>query len=74
MTGFVVPIKSISLGIYDGPHATPPDADSGPIHLGIKNVTEGGRLDFSDTRHVSEQDYPKWIRRVEPQANDIAFS
>jgi type I restriction enzyme S subunit len=74
MSGFVGPIKDIALGIYDGPHATPVEADSGPVYLGIKNVTAGGRLDLSEIRHVSEQDFPKWIRRVTPQADDIVFS
>ena len=74
MSVFVGPIKDIALGIYDGPHATPPEADSGPVFLGIKNVTSGGRLDLSEIRHVSEEHYPKWTRRVTPQANDIVFS
>ncbi len=71
---FVGPIKEIVLGIYDGPHATPPEAESGPVFLGIMNVTEEGRLDFSQIRHISEQDFPKWTRRVTPQMNDIVFS
>ena len=74
MSTFVGPIKEVVLGIYDGPHATPPDADSGPVFLGIKNVTPGGRLDFSEIRHVSEEYYPKWTRRVTPRADDIVFS
>ena len=74
MSTFVGPIKEVSLGIYDGPHATPPKADSGPIFLGIKNVTAQGRFDPSEIRHVSEELYPRWTRRVTPQANDIVFS
>ena len=74
MSAFVGPIKEVSLGIYDGPHATPPKADSGPIFLGIKNVTAQGRFDPSEIRHISEEHYPRWIRRVTPQANDIVFS
>ncbi|RJQ73316.1 MAG: restriction endonuclease subunit S [Desulfobacteraceae bacterium] len=68
------PIKIFCIGIYDGPHATPKESDSGPIFLGIKNVTADGRLDFSDIRHVSEEEFPKWIRRVKPQKDDIVFS
>ncbi len=68
------PIKDIALGIYDGPHATPKEADEGPIFLGIKNVTPRGTLDFSEIRHVSEEDYPKWTKRVIPWRNDIVFS
>jgi len=74
MSAFVAPIKEVALGIYDGPHATPPEAESGPVFLGIKNVTTGGRLDLSEIRHVSEEYYPKWTRRVTPQVNDIVFS
>ena len=68
------PIKDFALGIYDGPHATPKEADEGPIFLGIKNVTPQGTLDFSEIRHVSEQEYPKWTKRVVPRENDIVFS
>ncbi len=68
------PIKKFALGIYDGPHATPKEVAEGPIFLGIKNVTPEGRLDFSEIRHVSEQEYPKWTKRVTPQKDDVVFS
>ncbi|MFO1176033.1 MAG: restriction endonuclease subunit S [Paracoccaceae bacterium] len=69
-----VAIKEYAIGIYDGPHATPKPSDSGPIFLGIKNVTDDGRLDFTEIRHVSETEFPKWTRRVQPQKDDIVFS
>ena len=68
-----VPIKSLCSGIFDGPHATPPDSESGGIFLGISNI-QNGHLDYSDIRYISEQDLPKWTRRVTPQAKDIVFS
>jgi type I restriction enzyme, S subunit len=68
------PIKHFTLGIFDGPHATPRPSEEGPIFLGIKNVTEDGRLDFSEIRHVSENEFEKWTRRVTPQNDDIVFS
>jgi len=67
-------IKDYAIGIYDGPHATPNPSDDGPIFLGIKNVTDDGRLDFSEIRHVSDREFPVWTRRVKPQADDIVFS
>ena len=67
------PIKDFVLGIFDGPHSTPKESDSGPIFLGIKNVRDGS-LDLSDIRHVSERDFPKWTKRVTPQPDDIVFS
>lgn len=69
-----VPIKELYLGLYDGPHATPKPASEGPVFLGIKNITDDGHLDFSTIRHIAEQDYPNWIRRVEPQPKDIVFT
>lgn len=68
------PIKSFVSGIYDGLHATPRESDSGPIFLGIKNVTPQGRLDLSAVRHIAEKDYGKWTTRVVPQEDDIVFS
>jgi len=67
-------IKDYVEGFYDGPHATPKESDHGPIFLGIKNVTPDGRLDFSEIRHVSPEEFPRWTKRVVPQKDDIVFS
>lgn len=68
-----VPIKTICKGIYDGPHATLPESSSGAVFLGIPNFING-QLDLSNIRYISEQDLPKWTKRVTPQPNDIVFS
>lgn len=68
-----VAIKNVCKGIYDGPHATPPVSDTGAIFLGISNFSNG-RLDLSDIRFISENDLPRWTKRVTPQARDIVFS
>jgi type I restriction enzyme S subunit len=68
------PIETVYLGLYDGPHATPRPASHGAIFLGIKNIAESGGLDFSEIRHIAEEDFPKWIRRVEPRPGDIVFT
>jgi type I restriction enzyme S subunit len=70
----VLPIKRIYKGLYDGPHATPRPATSGPVFLGIKNVTEDGRLDLGNIRHIAEDDFVDWTRRVEPRENDLVFT
>jgi type I restriction enzyme S subunit len=69
-----VPISELYHGLYDGPHATPKPSDDGPIFLGIKNVTDDGHLDLSDIRHIAEEDYSTWTRRVEPKPGDIVFT
>lgn len=69
-----VTFNSVYLGLYDGPHATPKESETGAIFLGIKNVTEDGRLDLSDIRYIAEEDLPKWTKRITPKAGDIVFS
>ncbi|EKO3548521.1 restriction endonuclease subunit S [Vibrio fluvialis] len=69
-----VKLKTLYLGLYDGPHATPKESDTGAIFLGIKNVTEDGRLDLTEIRHIAEEDLGKWTKRVTPKKDDIVFS
>ncbi len=68
------PIKEYALGIYDGPHATPKESSEGAVFLGIKNITGDGRLDFSEIRYVSEEEFPRWTRRVTPQPGDVVLT
>jgi len=67
-------MRDVALGIFDGPHATPKESESGPVFLGIRNITEDGHLDFSDIKRISEQEYPTWIKRVKPDEDDIVFT
>jgi type I restriction enzyme S subunit len=69
-----LPIREVYEGLYDGPHATPKPSESGPVFLGIKNVTVDGRLDLAEIRHIAEEDYASWTRRVEPRVNDLVFT
>lgn len=73
-TWLTVPIKELYEGLYDGPHATPSPSDSGPVFLGIKNVTDDGCLDLTEIRHIADEDFSAWTRRVEPRANDLVFT
>lgn len=68
-----VSIGEVCDGIFDGPHATPAKIDSGAVFLGIWNI-ENGRIDLSTTEHISEADWPRWTRRVEPAEGDLVFS
>ncbi len=66
------PISSIGK-VFDGPHATPKTIDEGPLFLGISSLVDG-RIELSKTRHVSEEDFAKWTRRVTPKPGDVVFS
>ena len=67
-------ISEVYEGLYDGPHATPPTSDKGAVFLGISNITKNGHIDFSNIKYISEEDLPKWTKRVTPRAGDIVFS
>jgi type I restriction enzyme S subunit len=67
-------MSEVMAEFYDGPHATPPAAESGPVFLGIKNITDSGLLDLSQVRHIDERDYARWTRRVTPRAGDVVFT
>ncbi|GCB47135.1 restriction endonuclease subunit S [Streptomyces sp. NL15-2K] len=59
--------------VFDGPHATPAKTKSGPWFLSISSLSEG-RLDLTESAHVSEADFTKWTRRVTPEEGDLLFS
>ncbi len=67
-------MRNLMLEFHDGPHATPSPAEDGPIYLGIKNITDSGSLDLTDVRHIAEEDFSQWTRRVEPQPGDVVFT
>ncbi|MFJ3041652.1 restriction endonuclease subunit S [Streptomyces tendae] len=59
--------------LFDGPHATPKKTTTGPWFLSISSL-KNGYLDLSESAHLSEEDFPRWTRRVQPQAGDVLFS
>ena len=59
--------------VFDGPHATPKTVEHGPVFLGIQALKDG-RLDLRDTRHVTEEDFARWTKRIEPRPDDLVFS
>ncbi|MCH7231888.1 restriction endonuclease subunit S [Glycomyces sp. L485] len=59
--------------IFDGPHATPHKTEIGPYFLSISSLKDG-RLDLSESAHLSEDEFIKWTRRVTPEPGDLLFS
>jgi type I restriction enzyme S subunit len=59
--------------IFDGPHATPKKTHDGPWFLSISSLN-GGRLLLEESAHLSEDDFVRWTRRVEPRPGDVLFS
>ncbi|MEU5482822.1 hypothetical protein [Streptomyces mirabilis] len=59
--------------VFDGPHATPVKTQHGPWFLSISSL-RNGMLDLGESAHLSEGDFPRWTKRVQPQAGDVLFS
>jgi type I restriction enzyme, S subunit len=67
-------MRDVMIEFHDGPHATPAPVEAGPVYLGIKNITDAGLLDLSETRRIAPQDFAKWTRRVKPEKDDVVFT
>ena len=55
------PIRDFTVGIYDGPHATPKPSNAGPIFLGIKNVIEKNRQRIALLEEAARLLYREWF-------------
>jgi type I restriction enzyme S subunit len=59
--------------VFDGPHATPEKVSEGPWFLSISSL-QGGLLELSESAYISEEDFSRWTRRVQPTVGDVLFS
>lgn len=59
--------------ITDGTHKTPTYLESGITFISAKNIVNG-ELDFSDIKHISEQEYDEIQRRCQTEIGDILLS
>ena len=70
-----VRIGDVAIGIYDGPHATPPPCEiPGRYFLGIPQITPTGHIDLANPRYIAASDYSRWTKRVTPRHGDVVFS
>ena len=70
----IVEIKDICTGIFEGPHATPKESQTGGIYLGIPAINVDGHINYDNAKRIAEEDLPQWTKRVTPQEDDIVFT
>ena len=59
MSARMLSIRELSMGVFDGPHATPELHDEGAaVFLGIPNIRPDGSLDLAAARWVAEAPRP----------------
>ena len=66
-------LDQVCASITDGDHQPPPQVESGVPFLVIGNVRDG-RIDFSDTRFVSESYFNSLVEHRRPTRGDVLYS
>jgi len=69
----MVKLSSITTKITDGVHAKPNYQEIGIPFLSVKNVTNR-YLDFSDTKFILLKDHQAFIKRCNPEFEDILYT
>lgn len=66
-------LKELSTKISDGVHAKPDYKDSGKPFISVVNITRR-KIDFSDCKYVSEDDYKKMTKSTKPEKGDVLYT
>ena len=69
----VFKLGEVCTKITDGTHKTPTYLESGITFISAKNIING-ELDFSDIKHISEQEYAEIQKRCQTEMGDILLS
>jgi type I restriction enzyme, S subunit len=59
--------------ITDGTHYTPTYTEAGIPFISVKNLSSG-KLNFSNTRFISEQEHNEFIKRCHPEEGDVLLT
>ena len=70
----LIPLSQACTKITDGTHKTPQYQETGIAFISAKNVTSDGKLDFSDIKHISTDEYESIQKRCETQIGDVLLT
>ena len=76
MTDSIYPMRrlcDVGVSLLDCDHRTPLPAPVGFPYIAIPNVRDG-RLDLSEVRLISKEDFDSWTRKTKPKAGDIIMT
>ncbi|WP_223609536.1 restriction endonuclease subunit S [Chryseobacterium sp. OSA05B] len=68
-----IKLENICTLITDGAHHTPNYIDDGVPFLSVKNLSSG-KIDFDDTKFISEAEHLELTKRCKPEYNDILLT
>ena len=70
----LIPLSQACTKITDGAHKTPQYQEAGIAFISAKNVASDGKLDFSDIKHISTDEYESIQKRCETQIGDVLLT
>ena len=67
-------LGSICDQIQDMDHKMPEKIDKGIPFLSISDIVNKSEIDFSNQKYISEEDYSKFSKKLQPKKNDLLYS
>jgi len=69
----VVHLNKLLDDLTDGTHYTPSYTEKGVKFISVTNITEN-KIDFENTKYISEKEHSEFIRRCNPESNSILLT
>jgi type I restriction enzyme S subunit len=66
-------LRDAGVVLIDCVHKTPLAVDTGYPYIAIPQM-KNGRIDFSDARRISRDDFIEWTKKARPQVHDVVLS
>jgi len=66
-------LEEAGVKLIDCDHRTPPVAQAGYPYVAIPQL-RGGRIDLSDARRITVEDFVEWTRKARPIPHDVVLS
>jgi type I restriction enzyme, S subunit len=66
-------LRDAGVVLIDCVHNTPPAVEAGYPYIAIPQM-KNGRVDFSDARRISREDFIEWTKKARPQVHDVVLS
>jgi type I restriction enzyme, S subunit len=66
-------LREANVTLIDCDHRTPVAADAGYPYVAIPQL-RNGRIDLSDARRITREQFLEWTRKAKPKADDVVLS
>jgi type I restriction enzyme S subunit len=66
-------LRDAGVELIDCDHRTPPASETGYPYVAIPQL-RGGRIDISNARRITPENFIDWTRKAKPAAHDVVLS